>query len=251
MQRAAIARALISQPRVLLADEPTGNLDEDTGGEIVELLRDLNRDEGLTIVMVTHNLDLVADTDRVVRITAGRIERARPPPREPPFASSPKPADGASPMATTPRSRSTASSSTRPTPRSASTTTACSTATASSRASASTTARSSACKEHIDRLYDSASAIELEIPLSRDEMIKAVEETVAGQQQARRLHPPGRDARRRHLGLDPRKCEPQVIIIVDDISLYPPELYENGLEIITAATIRNHPAALSTRASSR
>src|SRR5437763_7334298 len=74
MQRAAIARALIARPRVLLADEPTGNLDEDTGAEIIRLLRSLNRDEGLTIVMVTHNLDLVAATDRVVRITAGRVE---------------------------------------------------------------------------------------------------------------------------------------------------------------------------------
>src|SRR5438477_8905104 len=74
MQRAAIARALIGRPRVLLADEPTGNLDEDTGADIIKLLRSLNRDEGLTIVMVTHNLDLVAATDRVVRITAGRVE---------------------------------------------------------------------------------------------------------------------------------------------------------------------------------
>src|SRR5262249_15573166 len=55
MQRAAIARALTSQPRVLLADEPTGNLDEERGQEIVTLLRDLNREEGLTIIMVTHN----------------------------------------------------------------------------------------------------------------------------------------------------------------------------------------------------
>ena len=74
MQRAAIARALLNRPRILLADEPTGNLDEDTGREIIRLLRSLNREEGLTIVMVTHNLDLVAATDRVVRITAGRVE---------------------------------------------------------------------------------------------------------------------------------------------------------------------------------
>jgi lipoprotein-releasing system ATP-binding protein len=74
MQRAAIARALISQPRVLLADEPTGNLDTANGQQIMALLRALNRGEGLTIVMVTHNLDLVHDTDRVVRITDGRIE---------------------------------------------------------------------------------------------------------------------------------------------------------------------------------
>jgi lipoprotein-releasing system ATP-binding protein len=76
MQRAAIARALVSQPRVLLADEPTGNLDGANGQQIMALLRDLNRSEGLTIVMVTHNLDLVNDTDRVVRLTDGRVEVA-------------------------------------------------------------------------------------------------------------------------------------------------------------------------------
>jgi lipoprotein-releasing system ATP-binding protein len=74
MQRAAIARALVNRPRILLADEPTGNLDADTGAQIIRLLRDLNRDEGLTIIMVTHNLDIVAATDRVVRLTHGRIE---------------------------------------------------------------------------------------------------------------------------------------------------------------------------------
>jgi lipoprotein-releasing system ATP-binding protein len=77
MQRAAIARALVNRPRVLFADEPTGNLDADTGAEIVRLLRDLNRQEGLTIVMVTHNLDLVAETDRVVRLVSGRVEEAQ------------------------------------------------------------------------------------------------------------------------------------------------------------------------------
>jgi lipoprotein-releasing system ATP-binding protein len=74
MQRTAIARALINQPRVLLADEPTGNLDADSGQEIVSLLRDLNRSEGLTIIMVTHNLDLVSENDRVVRLVSGQIE---------------------------------------------------------------------------------------------------------------------------------------------------------------------------------
>jgi lipoprotein-releasing system ATP-binding protein len=76
MQRAAIARALVRQPRVLLADEPTGNLDADTGNAIVGLLRDLNRTDGLTIIMVTHNLDIVSASDRVVRLTAGRVEGA-------------------------------------------------------------------------------------------------------------------------------------------------------------------------------
>ena len=75
MQRAAIARALVNRPRVLLADEPTGNLDAATGGDIVQLLRDLNRQDGLTIVMVTHNLDIVAETDRVVRMFEGRVEQ--------------------------------------------------------------------------------------------------------------------------------------------------------------------------------
>jgi lipoprotein-releasing system ATP-binding protein len=79
MQRAAIARALINRPRILLADEPTGNLDADTGAAIVHLLRDLNRQDGLTIIMVTHNLDLVAEGDRVVRLTAGRVEEAYAP----------------------------------------------------------------------------------------------------------------------------------------------------------------------------
>jgi lipoprotein-releasing system ATP-binding protein len=74
MQRAAIARALMNQPRILLADEPTGNLDQETGDAIVALLRDLNRQEGLTIIMVTHNTDLVLPTDRVVRLVKGRVE---------------------------------------------------------------------------------------------------------------------------------------------------------------------------------
>lgn len=73
MQRAAIARALINRPRILLADEPTGNLDASTGQEIIKLLRDLNRNEGLTIVMVTHNMDLVHETDRVVKLAGGQI----------------------------------------------------------------------------------------------------------------------------------------------------------------------------------
>ena len=75
MQRAAIARALVTGPRILLADEPTGNLDADTGAEIVALLRDLNRREGLTIIMVTHNHELLGETDRVVRLAGGRVEK--------------------------------------------------------------------------------------------------------------------------------------------------------------------------------
>jgi lipoprotein-releasing system ATP-binding protein len=76
MQRAAIARALINQPRILLADEPTGNLDAENGAHTIGLLRDLNRHEGVTIIMVTHNLELVADSDRIIRILDGRIDNA-------------------------------------------------------------------------------------------------------------------------------------------------------------------------------
>jgi lipoprotein-releasing system ATP-binding protein len=76
MQRAAIARALINQPRILLADEPTGNLDAANGAHTIQLLRDLNRQERMTIIMVTHNLELVADTDRVIRLLDGRIDSA-------------------------------------------------------------------------------------------------------------------------------------------------------------------------------
>jgi lipoprotein-releasing system ATP-binding protein len=84
MQRTAIARALLTNPRVLLADEPTGNLDAETGGEIVRLLREINREEGVTIVMVTHNLELVSATDRVVRMVGGVVTDDVPGQR-PPF----------------------------------------------------------------------------------------------------------------------------------------------------------------------
>jgi lipoprotein-releasing system ATP-binding protein len=73
MQRTAIARALVARPRILFADEPTGNLDADSGAEIVKLLRSLNHDDGVTILMVTHNLELVRHTDRQVRMAAGRL----------------------------------------------------------------------------------------------------------------------------------------------------------------------------------
>lgn len=74
MQRAAIARALIARPQILLADEPTGNLDQATGAEILGILRTLNREEKLSIIMVTHDLGIADQADRIVRLTAGRVE---------------------------------------------------------------------------------------------------------------------------------------------------------------------------------
>jgi lipoprotein-releasing system ATP-binding protein len=76
MQRAAIARALVNCPQILLADEPTGNLDQSTGAEILDILRTLNRQESLSIIMVTHDLSIAAQADRVVRLAAGRVEQA-------------------------------------------------------------------------------------------------------------------------------------------------------------------------------
>jgi len=74
MQRVAIARALVADPRVLLADEPTGNLDEATGGEILDALCELNRRDGLSIVLVTHDMAIARRADRIVRLAAGRVE---------------------------------------------------------------------------------------------------------------------------------------------------------------------------------
>jgi lipoprotein-releasing system ATP-binding protein len=76
MQRAAIARALIANPTVLLADEPTGNLDSTTGEEIMSLLRTLNAEQRLTIVMVTHDRAIASQADRTVRLVQGRVESA-------------------------------------------------------------------------------------------------------------------------------------------------------------------------------
>jgi lipoprotein-releasing system ATP-binding protein len=74
MQRAAIARALAGRPAIVLADEPTGNLDAGTGQSILELLRDLNRERRLTMIMVTHDAQIAHQADRVVRLAEGRIE---------------------------------------------------------------------------------------------------------------------------------------------------------------------------------
>ena len=73
MQRAAIARSLMARPRLLLADEPTGNLDHETGEEIMRILRTLNREQNLTIVMVTHDQAIAKQANRIVRLADGRV----------------------------------------------------------------------------------------------------------------------------------------------------------------------------------
>jgi putative ABC transport system ATP-binding protein len=73
-QRVAIARAIVSNPAILVADEPTGNLDENTGDSIIDLLFALRRERGATLVLVTHDLNLARRCDRMVRLRSGRIE---------------------------------------------------------------------------------------------------------------------------------------------------------------------------------
>jgi branched-chain amino acid aminotransferase len=103
-------------------------------------------------------------------------------------------------------------------------------------------------KPHVDRLYESAQAIHLQIPMSREQMASAIRETLADNKLSdayiRVVVTRGAGS----LGFDPRKTtDPQIIIITDQISLYPEELYDHGLKIITAATTRNHPNAVNPR----
>lgn len=106
-------------------------------------------------------------------------------------------------------------------------------------------------EQHIDRLFESGRAIQLEIPVSKADLARAVIDTLAINNikdgYVRLVVTRGAGS----LGLDPRKTtDPQVIIIADTISLYPAELYEHGLKIITAGTMRNHPSALNPRVKS-
>lgn len=103
-------------------------------------------------------------------------------------------------------------------------------------------------EEHVKRLYESAQAIRLTIPMTQEEMCEATNKTVQenGIEDGyiRSIVTRGSGT----LGLDPNRCSnPQVIIIADSIALYPEELYQKGLEIITASVTRNHPTALSPR----
>jgi ABC-type lipoprotein export system ATPase subunit len=75
MQRVAIARALVNRPEILLADEPTGNLDTKRSGEIGRVLTELNREQGITVIMVTHNPALAALADRIIELQDGKILR--------------------------------------------------------------------------------------------------------------------------------------------------------------------------------
>lgn len=72
-QRVAIARALVTDPKLILADEPTGNLDTQTGDEIMKIFQDLNEDQNITIILVTHEDDIAAHAKRLIRVVDGQI----------------------------------------------------------------------------------------------------------------------------------------------------------------------------------
>jgi putative ABC transport system ATP-binding protein len=77
-QRVAVARAFACDPPILLADEPTGNLDSTTGRQVIDLILSLNRDHGSTLVLVTHDPDLASHAERIVSLRDGRIESDAP-----------------------------------------------------------------------------------------------------------------------------------------------------------------------------
>jgi len=77
-QRVAIARALVNEPAIIMADEPTGNLDSKTGEEIMDLLMRLNQESGVTLIMVTHDPDVASRTGRIIHIRDGQVEGSKP-----------------------------------------------------------------------------------------------------------------------------------------------------------------------------
>ncbi len=85
-QRVAIARALANQPPLLLCDEPTGNLDVDTGRQVLQVIRDLNRQKGTTVILVTHNTAIAAIADRIIHLHDGVISQIQPNPTPAPIA---------------------------------------------------------------------------------------------------------------------------------------------------------------------
>ncbi len=103
-QRVALARAFANRPAVLFADEPTGNLDAETGAKVVALMEELNREAGTTLVLVTHDLDLAARAGRVIRLEAGRVAFDGPPATLPKAGTATAP--GAAPVATATRAAS-------------------------------------------------------------------------------------------------------------------------------------------------
>lgn len=72
-QRVAIGRSLINNPAIVLADEPTGNLDSKAGNEIISLLKKSNKELGQTIIMITHNLEIAKEADRIIKIEDGKL----------------------------------------------------------------------------------------------------------------------------------------------------------------------------------
>lgn len=76
-QRVAIARALIADPKILLADEPTGNLDSKTGEEIMNLLLNLNKEVGTTLMIVTHDTELISDSQKIIHLKDGRLDKSK------------------------------------------------------------------------------------------------------------------------------------------------------------------------------